>query len=206
MKNLPGKTAFVTGGASGIGLGIAISKIPIGNIGPGGTPTFGGSRFSGGSGFGLSDCVMRLLSPFFLKAGILFPRPLDLSKVRLHDGVPSVVKEFAVIDVEAITVNSDIYARDVSRFAGRSWEDIELIAHELTHVQQYSQLRTAAMGSKTVGTVVFGAVYLGGFLGGLITGKGTQQAEKDNPVEKDAESRAAEIVAKLKAQGKQPCK
>jgi hypothetical protein len=157
---------------------------------------------------GLSDCVKTLLGQYFQEPGILIPRLIDLDTVRIHNGLPELVKEFAVVDVGAVTVNSDIYTASdkYSSFEGRNWEDLELVAHELVHVEQYGAIRTASMGSKTVGTVVFGATYLAGYLGNRLLGKDPERAEADNPFEKHAEIRAAEIIRKLKADGKVPCK
>lgn len=61
------------------------------------------------SAAGLSPSVKRLLSPFFQKAGLLFPRALNLDYVRVHKGVPAVVRRFAVIDVGAMVINYDEY-------------------------------------------------------------------------------------------------
>jgi YD repeat-containing protein len=162
------------------------------------------------NGQGLSDCLQKLLGQFFSEPGVLFPKPMDLSAVRVHDGIPKVVDQFAVIDVEAITVANDIYAVDIARFEGREWRDIELIAHELVHVQQYAELRKIfGLGSEALGsvggTLAYGALYLGGFIANLILGKDTKKAEADNPFEKDAAARAKKIVEQLKADGKKPC-
>jgi hypothetical protein len=115
---------------------------------------------------------------------------MNLDGIRIHNGLPDVVKQLAVIEVGAITVANDIFAApdQFNRFAGRTWEDLELVAHELTHVQQYAQLRKlAGMGSEAMGsvggTIAFGVGYTAGYLAGLLQGKGKQQAEHDNPFE-----------------------
>jgi RHS repeat-associated protein len=154
----------------------------------------------------LSPCVQRLLTGFFLKAGILFPRPLDLSNVRLHVGVPDWAQKLAVINIGAITIGNDIYISpdEVRRWAGRSWEDLELIAHELAHVEQYS-IATGATGHRRLGQLAFGAAYLGGYLGQKLRGKSDKDAEKENLLERAAESKAKKIIETLKARGAKPC-
>jgi hypothetical protein len=189
--------------------------VEVGGEGPGGVGGGGGT----GTGTtpnpsqqtqGLSDCVKNLLTSFFQEGGVLFPRPMNLDTIRIHNGVPDVVKQFAVIEVGAITVANDIYASNISQFQGRTWADIQFIAHELIHVQQYAQLRSlVGMGSEAMGsvggTVLFGATYLGGYLMGRLGGKDAKTAEGANPYEKAAEAGAIKIVKQLQAAGKKPC-
>jgi RHS repeat-associated protein len=157
---------------------------------------------------GLSDCVKKLLGGAFLEPGLLFPRPSDLSKVTIHVGVPDWAQKYAVISIGAITIGNDIYVSPevISQFAGRSWEDLTLIAHELAHVEQYNLATGAAGGNRLLGKLTFGAAYLGGYLAGRLAGKTSRNAENDNLLEKAADARAAKIIERLKARGAQPCR
>ena len=164
------------------------------------TPGIAGNGFVAPQGAGipsqLSDCLKKILGGFYNLPGILFPRPLNLDKVRLHNGLPSITK-YAVIDVGAITLGNNIYFKNESQFT------IRMLVHELVHTEQYALYAQLAAPPfmpfrQTSGMVAFGLQYLGEYLGQKALGKNDDDAYAGISFERAASSRGDSIAEAIR--------
>jgi RHS repeat-associated protein len=152
----------------------------------------------------LSDCLKKILGEFYNLPGFLFPSPLNLNNVRLHNGLPSITK-FAVIEVAAITLGNNIYFGDASQFT------ISNIAHELVHTEQYARYTQAVSAPfmpfrELTGIAAFGAQYLGEYAAQKALGKSDDEAYNAISFEKEAFSRGRSILETVRQKyGENPC-
>jgi RHS repeat-associated protein len=152
----------------------------------------------------LSPCLKKILGKYYNVPGLLFPRPLDLNSVRLHNGLPAIAK-YAVIDVGGITLGNDIYFANPNEFT------ISKLAHELVHVEQYAKYTQAVSapflpGGEIGGIVAFATQYLAEFAAQKALGKSDDQAYASISFEVEANKRELQIVDAIKQQyGDNPC-
>ncbi|HYJ86647.1 MAG TPA: hypothetical protein VEW46_11365, partial [Pyrinomonadaceae bacterium] len=178
--------------AAGIGISRVLSMIPIGSLGPGGTPGFNpnANGFQGNSGLteafdpkkhGLSDCVRNLLGPWFSE--------LVLSNIRLVQGIPRYVRG----DADGYTPGGNVIS--LKKIDQQTIEGIALIGHELTHTRQ----------GKRFGTFKFLKYYAQESYREWKAGR--DPAGRHNELEYEAYNTQDEIRASLKAQfgSKNPC-
>jgi RHS repeat-associated protein len=183
----------IVGFAAGIGLSRVLSSIPIGSIGPGGTPGFNpnaGYGFQGNSGLaeafdpkrdGISDCVKKLLGPWFSE--------LVLNNIRLVQGIPRFVRG----DANGFTDGGNvIFLRKIDQ---QTSTGIALIGHELTHVRQ----------SKRFGSFWFTKYYAQNSWREWRAGR--DPAGRGNPLEKEAYDMEDAIKTDLEKHfgSKNPC-
>ena len=153
----------------------------------------------------LTPCLQKLFSGFYTSPNLLFPKPLDLTAVRLNNGLPAITK-LAVIDVGAITLGNDI------SFSGPESFNVATIAHELAHVEQYGQFAAIAGGpaftprqNEQAGITAFAAVYGAAYAAGLIQGKSPAKAQHDIFLERQARAKARAVVEKITADRRDTC-
>ena len=89
-----------------------------------------------GSSNSLPTCVQQILSPYFTN--------LDLSRISIYTYIPTIIQKTAKVIPAAITVDEDIYFshQGANGYDPDTMNGIKLIAHELTHTQQYKNYRT----------------------------------------------------------------
>jgi hypothetical protein len=142
--------------------------------------------------FQLSKCLQWLLAPYFKARGEF--RGLDLNEIKLYEGLPEKITQFAVIDVAAITIWTSIYFAP-NQYSG-DLDGIELVAHELIHVRQWL----------LNGQIGFPAQYGAEFAKNLRKGMSKKDAEKNISFELEATREAANIKEAIKNQyGEDPC-
>jgi YD repeat-containing protein len=142
--------------------------------------------------FQLSKCLQWLLAPYFKAQGDF--RGLDLSEIKLYEGLPKKITQFAVIDVAAITIWKSIYFAP-NQYAS-DLDGIELVAHELTHVKQWI----------LNGQIGFPSKYGYEFANNRRKGMSKEDAEKNISFELDAAREAANIKEAIRKQyGDYPC-
>jgi RHS repeat-associated protein len=152
----------------------------------------------------LSNCLKKKLRQFYNVPSLLFPMPLDLDSVRLHNGLPAITK-YAVIDVAGITIGKDIYFANPNEFT------ISQLAHELVHVEQYAKYTQAVSapflpGGEISGIVAFATQYFAEFAAQRALGKSDEQAYASISFEVEANKRGLQIVDAIKQQyGDNPC-
>ncbi|MGH9820902.1 MAG: DUF4157 domain-containing protein [Pyrinomonadaceae bacterium] len=131
----------------------------------------------------LPENIIRILSPYFPN--------VDLSRVRISIGIPALLRRAARIPPVAITIGRRIYFahRGAGGFDPDTFEGIELIAHELTHVRQFRAFKTRAG---------FGLSYLGEYRRHRATGKTEHEAYSSISYEVEAKENAARIVRDIR--------
>ncbi len=105
-------------------------------------------------GIRLSRCAISRLGEFFRTVRSTEGGPEDhlLGSIRLHAGVPDIVKKHAVIEVRAFTYGNAVYLADNLDPANMdSFEGLALLAHEYVHSLQADKYGSAA---------IFGILYL----------------------------------------------
>jgi len=147
---------------------------------------------NGGSGEAITICVQQILNPYFTN--------LDLSRIRIHTSVPWIVQKTAKITPAAITIDEDIYFshRGTNGYDPNTIDGIKLIAHELTHTQQYKNYSTI---------VGFGWDYWGEFDKNKDKGMSDSDAYRNISFEVDARNNADRVIqAVMKVyDNNQPC-
>lgn len=95
-----------------------------------------GLKQNRGGGKSLTTCVQQILNPYFTN--------LYLSRIRIHTSIPWIIQKTAKIIPAAITVDEDIYFshQGTNGYDPETIDGIKLIAHELTHTQQYKNYKT----------------------------------------------------------------
>ena len=131
----------------------------------------------------LPENIIQILSPYF--------PDVDLSGVRISIGIPALLRRTARIAPVAITIGRRIYFahRGAGGYDPDTFEGIELIAHELTHVRQFMAFRTRAG---------FGLSYLGEYRRHRATGKTAQEAYLNISYEFEVEENAARIISDIR--------
>ena len=117
-----------------------------------------------------------MLSPYF------DPGTLGVVDVSEGGGVPS--------DADAITLGRFVRFRPGT--LSDDAEGLELLAHELVHIQQQRQL----------GTAKFYELYVVAWLAGLTSGQKPKDSYFNNPFEQEAYFRAAAIAEQMRASGR----
>ncbi|MGH9822624.1 MAG: eCIS core domain-containing protein, partial [Blastocatellia bacterium] len=119
--------------------------------------------------------------------GSLINKPLDLSKITLHAGLPPSVQLLATIEPDAVTIGNDIYLKDASALT------IGTLAHETDHVQHYSFM----------GLGGFLLVYTASYLANKAKGMNDTDAVANTPQEQAAIAKAHQVLGQT--QGQKPC-
>jgi YD repeat-containing protein len=145
-----------------------------------------------GEPFRLSNCLKWLLAPYFRGSGEF--RGIDLDDIKIYEGLPENITQFAVIDVGAITLANSIYFAPGQYSA--NLDGIELVAHELTHIKQW----------RLKGQVGFVSAYLSEYLKNKEAGMSDVDAYANISLEKEAAEYAANIKQAIKnGYGESPC-
>jgi Domain of unknown function (DUF4157) len=109
--------------------------------------------------------------------------------------LPSVVKDNAVIGVAAVTIGNSIYINPNS-YGEATLDDLEQMAHELTHVEQY----------RLHGMIGFLIDYFSSYRKLRKDGLEPEDAYKDNPMEQEGRRNASAIRKAVGAiHGEFPC-
>ncbi len=149
-----------------------------------------------GDRWSLSDCAKGLLKKFFPN--------LNLDQVALQLGLPNWLPNDSTTSgqsIGGITLGNTIYTSSQSNFEtayGATWEALEFLAHEITHVDQYRRL----------GIVGFGIAYgVEGFFQAMIAPASEALAASydSNAFETRATNNAGRIIKQLKREGASPC-
>ena len=133
----------------------------------------------------ISTDLQMLFSPFFPS--------IDLGRVRIYTHLPFYIHWFAAIKPVAITIGKRIYFKHKGKggYDPHSVDGIELIAHELVHVEQYARYRNKAQ---------FGLSYFKEYRRGRRNGSSTIEAYQDIRFEKEAVEKARRIIMYLRSE------
>jgi len=162
---------------------------------PGGGGPGAASPSSNSDSGGLSECAKKLLQKFFPK--------LNLDAVNLQLGLPwwSTSRTASGGPIMGVTVGNTIYTSSQSAFEslhGATWNALEFLAHELTHIDQFRRL----------GMVGFGIAYAaeGLFQAMIVPASRSLAASYDaNAFETRASRNASRIIRQLRREGATPC-
>jgi hypothetical protein len=114
----------------------------------------------------------------------------DLSQVVIHQSIPWYVRKFARITPVAYTSGNNIHFAP-GRYDPNSLNGITIIAHEITHTQQY----------RKYGRFGFQLKYLASYINNKRRQMGDSGAYEEIPFEKEAYEKEREVKAYLEAQG-----
>jgi hypothetical protein len=132
------------------------------------------------------------LAPYFRGSGEF--RGLDLNDIKIYEGLPESITQFAVIDVAAITLHNIIYFAP-GQYAG-NLDGIELIAHELTHVKQW----------RLNGQIGFASAYGAEYVQNRRAGMSEVDAYANISFEKEAADYAKKVRQAIATEyGERPC-